>query len=88
MCFFAWCVCCVSLHDPQCVCVCAACVCVERDAKTSDRAELRRYWRISMLLAGWWWTRAGRSKGKDDEAIDPAAAADNEGKGRITMWLG
>ena len=52
MCFFAWCVCCVSLHDPQCVCVCAACVCVERDAKTSDRAELRRYWRISMLLAG------------------------------------
>ena len=50
MCFFAWCVCCVSLHDPQWVCVC--CVCVERDAKTRDRAELRRYWRISMLLAG------------------------------------
>ena len=42
---------CVSLHDPQCVCVCAR-VCVERDAKTRDRAELRRYWRISMLLAG------------------------------------
>ena len=50
MCFFAWCVCCVSLHDPQCVCVLR--VCVEGDAKTRDRAELRRYWRISMLLAG------------------------------------
>ena len=32
--------------------VCVLRVCVEGDAKTRDRAELRRYWRISMLLAG------------------------------------
>ena len=34
------------------VCACVLRVCVGRDAKTRDRAELRRYWRISMLLAG------------------------------------
>ena len=49
---------CASLRGVCAVClcmihnVCVPRVCVERDAKTRDRAELRRYWRISMLLAG------------------------------------
>ena len=42
-------VCLCMIHN---VCACVLRVCVEGDAKTRDRAELRRYWRISMLLAG------------------------------------